>query len=141
MRKTKNLLILQTVLLFLLVSGANAEMSSTSFQITTSVLSGGGNMMSSVNFNMLTTLGQPTALGSGSSSSYSIEPGFLNTLLLTITVGDVNGNGVVNLEDVIMALQAVTQQTVGSIHLEADTNGDGKIGLAEAIMVLRKLGN
>ena len=96
--------------------------------------------MSSDNFSMISTLGQPTVLGKGSSTSYNSYPGFWYTFLLTIAVGDVNGDGAVNLEDVIKALQAVTGQTVESIYLEADADGDGRIGVAEAIMILRKLG-
>jgi len=141
MKKTKMLLIAQTALLCLFASMASAGMSSTSFRIPTSVMSSGGNTMSSENFNMISTLGQPTMLGNGLSTSYSSYPGFWYTLLLTLAVGDVNGDGAVNLEDVIVALQAMTGQTVDSLILEADVNSDGRIGLAEAIMVLRKLGN
>ena len=140
MRKTKILLIAHSVLLCLLVSTVSAEMSSTSYRISTTVISGGGNTMSSDNFSMISTLGQPTVLGKGSSASYNSYPGFWYTFLLTIAVGDVNGDGAVNLEDVIMTLQIVTGQTVESIYLEADADGDGRIGVAEAIMILRKLG-
>ncbi len=141
MRKTKILLIVQTVLFCLFAAGANAEMSSTSYKIPTSVISGGGNTMSSANFSMLSTLGQPSALGSGSSTGYIGYPGFLYTLLLTISMGDVNGDGFLNLKDVISALQVVTGQTAASIYLEADANGDGHIGTAEALMVIRELSN
>ncbi len=58
MRKTKMLLIAQTVLLCLFASMASAGMSSKSYRIPTSVISGGGNMMSSDNFSMVSTLGQ-----------------------------------------------------------------------------------
>ena len=139
MRKTKILLIVQTVLLYLFVVGAHAEMSSTSYIIPTSVMSGGGNTMSSANFNIVSTLGQPTVLGIGSSSSYSSYPGFVYTLMLAILMGDVNGDGSINLKDVISALQVVTGQTTASIYLEADANEDGHIGIAEALMVLIKL--
>jgi hypothetical protein len=142
MRKTKMLLIAQTVLLCLFASMASAGMSSTSFRMPTSVMSSGGNTMSSENFSMVSTLGQPTVLGNGLSPNYNSYPGFWHTLLLTLTiaVGDVNGDGAVNLEDVIATLQAATGQTVESIYLEADADGDGRIGIAEAIMILRKLG-
>ena len=141
MRKTKMLLIAQAVLLCLIASMASAGMSSTSYRISTSVISGGGNTMSSDNFSMVSTLGQPTVLGNGLSESYSSYPGFWYTLLLTIAVGDVNGDGAVNLKDVIVTLQAVTGQTVESIYLEADVDGDDRIGVTEAIMILQKLGD
>ena len=143
MKKIKMQLIAQTVLLCLFVSMASAGMSSESFRISTTVMSSGGNTMSSENFNMVSTLGQPTVLGSGLSTNYISYPGFWHTLLLTLTiaVGDVNGDGAVNLEDVVMTLQIATGQTVESIYLEADANGDSRIGVAEAIMILRKLGD
>ncbi len=140
MIKTKMLIIVQSVLLCLLTSLLNAGMSSTSYKIPTTVMSSGGNEMSSANFSMVSTLGQPTALGHGSSGNYTIESGFFYTLILTIALGDVNGDGVVNLADVIEVLQVATGQTVESIFLEADIDGDGQIGLVEAIMALRKVG-
>lgn len=95
--------------------------------------------MSSTNFGMVSTLGQPTVLGDGPSINYRSYPGFLQTLLLATVKGDVNGDGVVNLEDVIAALQVVTGQTPETIVPQADGDGDGRIGVAEASMVLRKL--
>ncbi len=141
MRKTKILIIVQTVLLCLFASMANAEMSSSSFRIPTSVMSSGSNTMSSTNFHVVSTLGQPTVLGKGLSTNYSSYPGFWYTLLLNIAVGDVNGDGAVSLEDVIITLQIATGQTTEAIYLEADADGDSRIGLSESIMILRKLGN
>ena len=138
-----NLKILFSILLALLcmfVSMANAEMSSTSYRISTTVMSCGGNTMSSTNFNMMSTLGQPSPTGNVSSINYINNSGFLFTLLSAIVAGDVNGDGIVNLEDVITALQITTGQTLAGISLIADTDGDGRIGIVEAIMVLRKIG-
>ena len=140
MIKLKILSSILVLLLCLFVPMANAEMSSTSYKISTTIMSGGGGMMSSASFTSVSTAGQSSPLGHGSSASYRILPGFWYTLLLAIGVGDVNGDGAVNLEDVIAALQSVTGQTVGSMYLEADADGDGQIGLVEAIIVLRKLG-
>ena len=42
------------------------------------------------------------------------------------------GDGIVNLKDVISALQVMTGQT-------PDTNGDGRIGIEEAIIIIRKI--
>lgn len=139
MKKTKMLIIGQVVLLCLFASVASAGMSSISFRIPTSVMSSGGNTMSSMNFSMVSTLGQPTVPGDGSSASYSSYPGFIYTLLLSI-VGDVNGDGIVDLKDVLATLQIVTGQTPGTIILQVDADGDGSIGIAEVIMVLRQLG-
>lgn len=96
--------------------------------------------MSSANFNIVSTVGQSSPLGYSSSGNYQLDPGYWYTLLLTLAVGDVNGDGAVNLEDVIMTLQIATGQSPASIFLEADVDGDGRVGLSEAIMILRKLG-
>ena len=140
MFKTKVLLNILVPLLCLFVSIADAEMSSTSYRISTAVMSSGGNTMSSDNFSMVSTLGQPTVLGNGSSFSYRSYPGFLYTLLFATLVGDMNGDGIVNLGDMITALQVVTGQAPETIMKEADADGDGKIGLSEALHILRKLG-
>ncbi len=139
MANLKVILSVLTALLCLFVSTVNAEMFSTNFRITSSVISGGGNVMSSTNHILVSTLGQPTSIGNSSSNNYGLDAGFLYTILLD-TVGDVNGDGVVNLKDVIAALQVVTGQSPVTIIEEADADGDGKIGVGEAIMILKRLG-
>lgn len=57
----------------------------------------------------------------------------------TAMAGDVNGNGAVDMEDVILSLQIASAQEAADIELEGDVNGDGCIGLAEAILVLRRV--
>ena len=140
MKNMKIMLMVQVVFFCMFVSLANAGMSSASYSIPTMVISGGGNSMTSSSFSLVSTLGQPTVLGHGSSTSYKSYPGFWYTLF-TIALGDVNGDGTVDLEDVIAALQVVTGQTVESVFQQADVNGDGRIGVAEAIMAMRKVGN
>ncbi len=140
MKKLKIMFMAQVALLCMLVSLTHAGMSSTSFSIPTMVIAGGGNTMSSSSFSMVSTLGQPTVLGNSSSANYSSYPGFWYTLL-AIAVGDINGDGSVDLQDVIAVLQIMTGQTVESVFLQADADGDGRIGVAEAIMILRKVGN
>ena len=138
-----NLKILFSVLaplLCIFASMVNAEMTSTSFSISTSVISSGGNTMLSDNFNLVSTLGQPGPLGNAASDNYNTDTGFWYTLLLSI-VGDINGDGGIDLKDIISALQVMTGQTPDSIVKEADTDGDGRIGIAEAIMIFRKIGD
>ncbi len=140
MKKMKIIFMAQIALLCMFVSLANAGMSSTSYSIPTMVIAGGGSTMSSTSFTMVSTLGQSTVLGHGSSDSYNSYPGFWYTLFI-IALGDINGDGTVGLEDVIAALQVVTGQTIESVFLQADLNGDGRIGVAEAIIIMRKVGN
>ena len=139
MANLKAFFLVPVLLLSFFSSNVHAEMSSTNYRITSTVMSGGGGAMSSANFNIVFTAGQPGPPGSISSSDYQINSGFWYTLLLD-SVGDVNGDGVVNLGDVIAALQVVTGQSPATIIKEADADGDGKIGLSEALHILRKLG-
>lgn len=52
--------------------------------------------------------------------------------------GDVSGNGVVNLEDAILALQIVSGFTP-TVTLTGDVNTDNRIGLPEAIYILQEV--
>ena len=55
-------------------------------------------------------------------------------------IGDVNGDGSVNLSDAIFAFQIVADiDSAQNINLAADVNGDGKIGIEEAICILEKI--
>jgi len=54
--------------------------------------------------------------------------------------GDINMDAVVDLKDIIIALQCMVEiQSNSTISKEADVNGDGKIGLQEVIYVLQEL--
>jgi hypothetical protein len=51
--------------------------------------------------------------------------------------GDINGDGIVDLADDILALKGMTGMASSGIQQSADVNGDGKIGLEEVIYVLQ----
>ncbi len=51
--------------------------------------------------------------------------------------GDLNGDGVVDLEDAVLALQIISGQVPSeTIYPAADVNGDGKVGMAEVVYTL-----
>jgi hypothetical protein len=59
---------------------------------------------------------------------------------LIIAKLDINDDEVIDLKDVILALQVLTNQpTAEEVHIEADFSGDKRIGLAEATGILQVL--
>lgn len=139
MSRLRIVLLVLIIVVCLCLPCVHAEMSSTNYRITSSIISGGGSAVSSTNYHLVSTLGQPSLIGSSSSTGYGIDSGFWYAMQL-YAIGDVNGDGLVNLEDVIATLQVVTGQLPVTIIKEADTDGDGEIGLSEAFHILRKLG-
>jgi len=53
------------------------------------------------------------------------------------TPGDINGDGQINLTDVILTLQIVSGSDITGVQHSRDVNSDGVIGLAEAIYILK----
>lgn len=51
--------------------------------------------------------------------------------------GDVNDDGAIDLEDVILALQAAAGWDTGTLQSGADVNADGRIGIPEALFGLQ----
>jgi len=81
----------------LLAAGAQTGgMSSLNYQIPVDVVSGGGNSMSSVNYTMSSTLGQPSPLGPATSASYDNYPGFWQA---DQGVYDADGDGLTNWDE------------------------------------------
>ena len=96
---TVRVLVILLSLVFLTgVSGARAEMSSTNFKIPYSVQSSGGGFTGSDNYQMNTTLGQPSPLmdtqDSPFSDSFDLYPGFWYVIsaLGSICPGDFDGD-------------------------------------------------
>lgn len=57
----------------------------------------------------------------------------------SVLPGDVNGDGVVTLADVVAILKLLGADPTVTINSSADANGDAKIGMLEAIYVLEKI--
>ena len=52
--------------------------------------------------------------------------------------GDINGDGRVDLADLVLSLQLLAGMSASDVHTGADVNTDGHIGLPEAIFILGK---
>ena len=81
----KTILVIWTIfLVFGLSANTVAEMSSANYRIKSTVMSGGGAPMGSANFQMNSTLGQPSPLMEQGmdpySDNYGLLPGFWYTL-------------------------------------------------------------
>ena len=125
------------VLFFIYENSFAAGQSSTSYLISEDVMSGAGGTIESVSYTIQSTLGQPSAIGDGVSLTYYNHAGFWHFL---VRLGDLNGDGFVDLEDVISGLQVMTDMDAGQLYKEADVDGDGKIGMAEIVYILQKVG-
>ena len=112
-----------------------AGMESENYQIPKSVLSGGGAFMASENFGTGATLGQSSGIGPLTSANYDLQAGFWYWVVMG---GDVNGDGIIDLADLVLSLQLVTGTSDPDGHGGADVNGDGHIGVAEAVYILGK---
>ncbi len=72
-------LVFAILVMLLLISGGMAyatDQSSTNYIMKSDVLSGGGGDMGSSNYDVLSTTGQPSAIGESSSSNYVNLAGF-----------------------------------------------------------------
>ncbi len=114
-----------------------AGQSSTSYVITEDVMSGGGGMASSVTYIAQATLGQSSPIGDSASLTYRNQAGFWHFL---IRLGDLNGDSLVDLKDIIYGLQVLSDADTDQLYKEADVDGDGKIGIAEVVYILQKIG-
>ena len=112
-----------------------AGMESEHYRIPRSVQSGGGAFMVSGSYGAWSTLGQASAVGPSAGAGYALQAGFWFSIL---TKGDVNGDGEVDLADLVLSLRVLVGISAPDVHRGADVNGDDRIGVAEAIYILGK---
>ena len=53
--------------------------------------------------------------------------------------GDIDGDGMIDLTDAMLALQVLIGMSPPDVHSGADVNSDGEIGTAEIICILGKV--
>jgi fibronectin type 3 domain-containing protein len=81
--------------------------------------------------------GAVDAQGTGESAKSGGVEGFISVNM----PGDIDGNRVIQLQDVILALQVCAGMSPQvPLNSAADVNGDGKLSMEEAIYILRKMG-
>lgn len=119
-------------------------MSSTNYRIPTSVINSGGGVASSTNYTLTASIGEPI-IGPAASTNYAVNAGFLATLIQIVGIpGDLNYDGVVDINDVKLALQIGAGLASGAYPGVNFPNGDvvpaspdGKIDLRDADHILR----
>lgn len=93
-----------TILFLSIPVWVHASMTSSHFQISTSVMSGGGGTMSSPGFTVNAILGQPTPIPLQGdyplSADFRLYPGYMYTIPTLSCFGDFNVDGDVDGEDV-----------------------------------------
>ncbi|HDR14687.1 MAG TPA: hypothetical protein ENN79_04210 [Desulfobacteraceae bacterium] len=112
-----------------------AGMGSENYWIPKSAQPAGGAFMASENYVAGVTLGHTSGIGRSSSSSYDVQAGFWFSVLMK---GDVNGDGIIDLADLVLSFQLLAGMSPSDVHRGADVNADGKIGLAETVFILGK---
>lgn len=131
-----------TILIGLLVFSAPicmAQQSSANYSIDTDVLSGGGSECNSTNYFLMSTLGQPTAIGPSTSTSYLNYAGFWYTLPQQqqgcYWLGDINCDTFVDISDVILVLRIALQ--LDPLKPCSNINGDSTVDISDVILTLR----
>jgi len=65
--------------------------------------------------------------------------GFALDIEVLPRAGDVNGDGMIDLADLVLTLQIQTGGAAAAVTVEGDVNGDGRIGMAEAGYILQRI--
>ncbi len=106
-------------------------------QLKWQVVSGGGTTVSSsTNYRLSTTVGQ-TAVGSGSSTSYKANQGFQQSFAVTYKCGDANGDGSVDISDVVFLIAYIfSGGSAPSPLLAGDANCDSTVDISDVVYLI-----
>jgi hypothetical protein len=114
-------ILIATLAMFLSVESVNAQ-----FEIVSFTIDGGG-AISGGSFTLHSAIGQPDAQASLSGGTFSLTGGYI-AADTEIVLGDVNGDGSVNLLDISPFVDAISN---GTFIPEADINQDGSVNLLD----------
>ena len=76
----KNQLVIIVLMVLLIPTGLVYAQSSPNYILKSTVISGGGDYISSPNYGLISTIGQPSAIGLSSSDNYVNHAGFWYTV-------------------------------------------------------------
>ncbi|UCE17158.1 MAG: dockerin type I repeat-containing protein [Gemmatimonadota bacterium] len=133
------------LLLMLLVAApvGQAQTANNNFQIRSSSLNSGGGQMASANFGIQYSMGQPIPTGISQGENFAMFAGFQPTyleefVLPTAERGDVNGDGGINVLDVLAVVNDIlgTVPLTGDAPIRADCNGDEEINVLDALGIV-----
>ena len=126
-------------MIILFSAGLLSAAESANYAIDTDVLSGGGSECTSTNYFLMSTLGQPTAIGASTSTNYLNYAGFWYTLTqpqeACYWLGDINCDDAVDISDVILVLRIALQLDV--VKPCSNINGDIGVDISDVILTLR----
>ena len=98
------------------------------FSIEWHTIDGGGGATSGESFHLNGTIGQHDASQTATGGQFSLTGGFWAMPIPDFVLGDLNGDGVVDLLDVAPFVQAIAD---GVFIPEADINEDGDVNLLD----------
>jgi len=110
-----------------------AQSSGSNYTLNSCVIASAGNTSSSANYALGSTLGQPSAIGAGSSASNRLEAGFWYQRVPP--PGDVTGDCTVNVLDMILVRNHLYEDAGSGDNRRYDLTGDGKINVLDMLVV------